>query len=236
MLNFGIVGACGRGASFKAACDALGTVCIKAICDINEEELGAAAERLGAEQTFADYDKMLADCKLDAVIIGTPMQLHVPMAIPALERGISVLSEVTAGVSIEECQDLVRACKKSNGVYMMAENYTYMRPNAIVREIVRSGKLGTPYYAEGEYIHELKAHNEKTPWRRTWQTGLAGVTYCTHSLGPILQWMEGDRVERVCCAGGGHHFTDPRGNHYENDESTVMLCQMRSGGLVKIRV
>jgi len=65
---------------------------------------------------------------------------------------------------------------------------------------------------------------------------VAGITYGTHSLGPLLTWLPGDRVVRVCCAGAGHHYQDPRGDHYENDESTVMLCQLRSGGLLKISV
>jgi len=74
---------------------------------------------------------------------------------------------------------------------MMAENYTYMLPNVIVKELVRRGLFGSVYYAEGEYIHELKGLNEITTWRRKWQTGIDGVTYGTHSLGPILQWMAG---------------------------------------------
>ena len=48
--------------------------------------------------------------------------------------------------------------------------------------------------------------------------------------------MPGDRVVSVCCAGSGHHYLDPRGDAYENDDSTLMLCRMRSGRLVKIRV
>jgi predicted dehydrogenase len=179
---------------------------------------------------------MLAHAELDAVIVGTPMQFHVPQAVAALERNLHVLSEVTAGVSVEECRRLAEACKQSRGLYMMAENYTYSRPNAIVRELVRRGLFGTPYYAEGEYLHELKKMNEATPWRRRWQTGVNGVTYGTHSLGPILQWMPGDRVTAVCCAGSGHHYRDPRGVEYENEDACVMLCRMASGGLVKIRV
>ena len=46
--------------------------------------------------------------------------------------------------------------------------------------------------------------------------------------------MPGDRVVRVSCAGSGHHYIDSRGDEYE--DSCVMLCQMRSGGLVKVRV
>lgn len=235
-IRLAIVGACGRGASFRAACEALDCVEISAVCDINEEQLAEAAQRLGAAESYADLDEMLDRNRPDALIIGTPMHLHVPMAVAALERGVSVLSEVPAAVSLEEARVLVEACSRSSAVYMMAENYTYMRPNAIVREMVRRGEFGTPYFGEGEYIHELKGLNEITVWRRTWQTGIAGITYGTHSLGPLLQWMPGDRVERVCCAGSGHHYRDPRGDLYENDDATIMLGQMRSGGLVKIRV
>jgi predicted dehydrogenase len=235
-LNLGIVGACGRGASFKAACDALPQVAIHAVCDTNADALSAARERLSAREQYTDYETMLAQSSIDAVIIGTPMHWHVPMAIAALERGKHVLSEVTAGVSVDECRALVAAVNASRGLYMMAENYTYMRPNVMVREMVRRGLFGTPFYGEGEYLHELKELNEITVWRRTWQTGVNGVTYGTHSLGPILQWMPGDRVVAVSCAGSGHHYRDPRGAEYENEDSCVMLCKMASGGLVKIRV
>jgi len=241
-IHLGIVGACGRGGSFKRATDALEVVRVHAVCDTNTADLHEAALRLGASEEYSAYETMLERSDLDAVIIGTPMPLHVPQSTAALEKGLHVLSEVPAGVSIEECRELVLACRRSKGIYMMAENYTYIRSNVVVREIVRQGLMGAPYYAEGEYIHELKGLNEITRWRRRWQTGIDGITYPTHSLGPVLQWFSDaapggmDRVVRVAAAGSGHHYRDPRGDLYENEDSCVMLCQMKSGGLVKIRV
>jgi predicted dehydrogenase len=235
-IGIGIVGACGRGSSFKTACDALGDVKIRAVCDINEKELAAARERLGADEQYTDYEEMLGKANLDAVIIGTPMHLHVPQAIAALKRNLHVLCEVTAGVSLEECKELVLACKASKGIYMMAENYTYTKPNQIIKELVRQGLFGTPYYAEGEYLHEVKNMIEnETPWRRKWQAGRDGITYCTHSLGPILQWMPGDRVTRVCCEGTGVRHTDNTGAPYCQTSST-MLCKTEKDALIKIRV
>jgi predicted dehydrogenase len=143
---------------------------------------------------------------------------------------------VPAGVSIDECRELVDACAQTGGTYMMAENYCYTRPNVMVREIARAGLFGTPYYSVGEYLHELKGLNEITTWRRKWQTGVNGVTYGTHSLGPILQWMPGERVVSVSCAGTGHHYVDPRGDEYENEDSCTMLCRMSDGGLAVVRV
>jgi predicted dehydrogenase len=235
-LNIGIVGACGRGAGFKGACDAVGGVRIHAVCDANAEALPAAATRLGAAERYERLEDMLSASDLDAVIIGTPMHLHVPQSIAALEHGLHVLCEVPAGVSVEECRRLADACNRQKRVYMMAENCTYMQPNVVVRELVRQGLFGTPYYAEGEYLHELKHMNEySTPWRRRWQTGVDGITYGTHSLGPILQWMPGDRVSRVCCEGTGVRHTDHTGKPYCQASST-MLCKTERDALIKIRV
>jgi len=233
-LHVGIVGAAGRGGGFLAGLEA-NEARIQAVCDIQADKLGEAADKLGASEKYTDYEEMIDKSDLDAVVIATPMPLHVPQSILALEHDLHVLSEVPAGVSVEECEALVQACRKSKGIYMMAENYCYFRSNVLVGELIRRGMFGEVYYAEGEYLHELKEHNELTPWRRKWQTGIDGITYGTHSLGPILRWMPDDRITRVCCEGSGHHYKDPRGQEYAQDTS-VMLCKMKSGGLVKIRV
>lgn len=234
-LKIGVVGAAGRGKAFRAPFDAHPATQIHAVCDINASALSEAAANLGAAQTYTDYEAMLDNSGVDAVVIGTPMHLHAQQAIMALERDIHVLCEVTVGVSVEECKAVVAATQRSNAVYMMAENYTYIKSNVLVRELVGRGLFGETYYAEGEYIHELKNLNEITKWRRRWQTGIDGITYPTHSLGPILQWMD-DRVVRVACEGSGHHYRDPRGDIYENQDSCVMLAKTAKGGLIKIRV
>ena len=235
-LKIGIVGACGRGGSFGRVFEVLDSVRVQAVCDIDDAGIAQAAQDLGAAEAYTDYEEMLASSDLDAVLIGTPMPFHVPQAIAALRRGVHVLSEVPAGVTLKECRELVLACQQSDARYMMAENYVYARQNVLVRELGRHGLFGEAYYAEGEYLHELKGLNEITRWRRRWQTGIDGVTYGTHSLGPILQWMPGDRVVSVSCSGSGHHCRDPRGEFFENQDSVVMLCRMQRGGLVKVRV
>jgi len=235
-MNIGIVGAAGRGKSFKTACEACGDVKIHAVCDINEEKLTEAKENLGAKEQYTDYYEMLEKSDIQAVVIGTPMQFHAEQTIAALERDINVLCEVTAGVSVEECKDIVIAAKASKAIYMMAENYCYMKSTATLKELSEKGFLGEIYYAEGEYIHDCTyLADGNTPWRRHWQMGIDGITYCTHSLGPILQCMKGDRVERVCCEAAGKHRKDKNGEHFHR-HSPTMLCKTQNGALIKIRV
>jgi predicted dehydrogenase len=232
-LLFGLVGA-PRGASFIRSLRALPGVHVAALCDTSIETLNAIADQHAIEHRYTAYEAMLAS-DLDAVVVASPMPFHAPQSVMALQAGKHVLSEVPAAVDLEQCWRLVEAARTSGRQYMMAENYCYMKPNVLVRELARHGLFGDLYYGEGEYIHELKGLNERTPWRRRWQTGQAGNTYPTHSLGPLLQWFQ-DRVSHVACFGSGHHYRDPRGAAYENDDTTSMACRLARGGLVNLRL
>ena len=170
-IRFGVIGAAGRGSGFIPTLLAHPATEVAALCDTRREEVEQHAAELGVGQVFTDTDAMFDAGGVDAVVVGTPMPWHAPQAIAALERDIHVLSEVTAGVSVEECRDLTRAARRSRAVYMMAENYVYTKPNTLVKALVERGFFGELYYAEGAYIHELKQLNETTPWRRRWQTG-----------------------------------------------------------------
>jgi predicted dehydrogenase len=120
---------------------------------------------------------------------------------------------------------------------MMAENSCYRKDVMLVRAMARTGLFGECYFAEGEYLHDVK-HLHHLPdgrpsWRATWQVGKRGITYGTHSLGPALEFFGPQaRVTHVSCLGTGRH-TDPEHPH---DDTAIMLCQLNVGGLIKVRV
>lgn len=125
------------------------------------------------------------------------MQLHVPHSLEALEAGKHVLSEVTAGVSLEQCRDLVTGVEaaRSLGVrYMLGENSCFSPQTILIKNLVNEGLFGEIYFAEGEYVHDIKSihysEDGSPTWRTVWQVGVNGCTYGTHSLGPILDWFE----------------------------------------------
>jgi predicted dehydrogenase len=235
-LNLGIVGICGRAGAFVSAINKNDYAYISAVCDVNKEALEKITDIPTETKKFTDYNEMLEKTDIDAVIIGTPMHLHVPQAIAALSKNISVFSEVTAGVSLKECRDLVEACNRSKARYFMGENANYKKSYMIVKAIVKSGLLGEVYYAEGEYLHNVKDLADTTEWRRIWQFGINGITYGTHSFGPILSWFEGDRVIKVSCQGSGHHYTDSKNRLFEQEDTTVMLAKTAMGRLIKVRM
>ena len=74
---------------------------VAALCDINESLLERESKKWHIPHTYRVFEDMLMS-DIDAVVISTPMQLHVPQAMLALRAGKHVMSEVTAGVTLEE--------------------------------------------------------------------------------------------------------------------------------------
>lgn len=231
MLKVGIAG--GRGLSTMMGFQSIEGVEVAALCDLNEELLKEKSKEYSIPKTYRVFDDML-ESDIDAVVIATPIQCHVPQAIAALEAGKHVLSEVTAGVTMDELWWLKEAVEKSGKTYMYAENYCYMPFCQQIREMMRQGLFGEVYYGEGEYLHAVRSlltyPNGKKSWRSYWQLGKRGAFYPTHSLGPVMQWFEGDRVQSVSCFSSGHH------SDLRQDDTTVTMCQLHSGKLVKLRV
>lgn len=119
-LRIGVLGAgqIAQAAHFES-CTKAANADLYAICDVAEDLRERMAITHGAEKTYGDYDKMLADPDLDAVIIATADAFHVPASLRALQAGKHVLCEKPVGVTIEECLELKAAVDKSGKVFQV---------------------------------------------------------------------------------------------------------------------
>jgi predicted dehydrogenase len=109
LLKVGVLG-CGpiaQAAHLESASKARNAE-LYAICDVAEDLLQRMACTYQPRKTFLNYDAMLADPELDAVIVATSDAFHVPAAIAALKAGKHVLCEKPIGVSVEEVEELRR--------------------------------------------------------------------------------------------------------------------------------
>jgi predicted dehydrogenase len=155
---------------------------VVAVCERDDRRREEAAKVLGAAD-YRDLEPFL-DHAMDAVILVNDFDQHAPVAIQALDRGLSVLSETAACRTLAEGVALVEAAERSSGVYMFAENYPYMPLTREMRRRYAAGDIGEVRYAEAEYLDEpadLAGVNDRAHWRaRT-----PATYYCTHSLAPV---------------------------------------------------
>ena len=196
--NVGIVGL-SRGRGFVNVFSAHPRVEVTAVCDVDEEKLSQTGQafNLPESRQFTSFDDFL-DAPMDIVMIATPIRFHAEQTIRSVESGRHVLCEQTAAYTLEECEAIVEAVKRTGMTYMMAENYCYFHYIREWKKRIEAGKLGKIFYAEGEYIHEiihLLVDPETGQYR--WRHERPPIWYCAHTLGPILMLMD-DRIVSAC--------------------------------------
>jgi predicted dehydrogenase len=114
LLRVGVLGAgpIAQAAHFES-CSKARNAELFAICDVADDLRERMAVAHGAVRTYNDYDRMLADPEVEAVIIATADAFHVEASKRALAAGKHVLCEKPLGVAVEEVEDLGRAVKAS---------------------------------------------------------------------------------------------------------------------------
>lgn len=198
--KMGLVGLGGSGRS--AAYMRHPQVEVTAVCDPDPEVLEHVGNELGIRDRdrFETFDEFL-NADTDVVMIGSPVPFHARQTIDSLESGKHVLCEVTAASTVEDCYRIVEAVERTGNIYMMAENTVYFHFWKEWRRLAQSGKLGTIFYAECEYVHEIRNRIVDPASGQTyWRDGRPPLHYCSHSLGPILAMMD-DRIVRATGTG-----------------------------------
>jgi len=89
---------------------------LAAVCDADEELANRFGRFYDAKHIYLDYDQMLANQHVEAVIIGISDAFHVPAALKALAAGKHVLCEKPIGIAVEEVEELAAAVRKSGRV------------------------------------------------------------------------------------------------------------------------
>jgi predicted dehydrogenase len=137
-LRVGVLGAgpIAQAAHFEA-CRKAKNAELYAICEVAEDLLERMSAIQAPRKAYADYDAMLADPNVDAVIVAIADQFHVPMALEALEAGKHVLVEKPMGVTVEECEQLKERAEATGLVVQVGTEKRFDEGIAFAHDFVR---------------------------------------------------------------------------------------------------
>ncbi len=229
-IRIGVLGS-RRGLAFAQAAAVLPDAEVVALCGRDSMRLAAMSQKFGIPKTYTDFDEMLADRTVDAVIVANYADQHVGPCCQALAAGKAVLSEVPAFVTIAEAVELIEAVEKSGRTYMFGENFCYFAFVQEMRRLYESGQLGELTFAEGEYIHFSRDVVHKLidlSIELHWRTWMYPTFYITHSIGPLLR-ISGLRPTAVMAATG--RLADGAGGFRQ--APAIELVRLENGALIK---
>lgn len=209
-VRVGFVGLGSRGRGLMKKAIRISGTKVVGICDLNQEcielALAGAAEFGEKPKVYEKYTDMLADPKIDAVLVTTSWSSHITLACMAMEAGKAVAMEVGPAMSIQECYKLVEVQEKTGVKFMFLENTCYNRNNLLFLNMLREGIFGEIIHASGCYQHcvtdivykEYKAFNDGVPGNeRIINRMMRNMEpYPTHDVGPISKALNINRGNR----------------------------------------
>ena len=187
------------------------------VFDIDSKKLTEAEQN--GYQTYRSFDEVLADDKVDVLLLTVPNDWHKPYAVQALNAGKNVISEKPVTLSSADLQEMIDASEKSGKLFTVHQNRRWDEDFLTMKKIYDEGLLGEVFSIESR-VHGSRGI--PGDWRgHKAQGGGMMLDWGVHILDQMLQ-MVNEKITKVYAH--MHHITN-----YEVDDGFRMILTFESG-------
>jgi predicted dehydrogenase len=195
----------------------------------------ASAENYRAAYGFAraasDWAQLVADPRVQAVVIASPQSTHRDIAQAALALGKPVFCEKPLGASLADARAMLAAANAAGVPHMIGFNYVRTPATQFARQMIATGAIGDITWFRGEHTEDFLA-NPALP--ATWRTQDA-ANGCLGDLAPhmvncALALM--GPITGLSAVGETVHATRPSPagpQAVTNDDHAQLMCRFASG-------
>ena len=228
ILNIAVVGCSGMAKLHMKGVAENEHARLYAICGTDEESLKLRASEFGVERTTTDYNELVSDPEIDAVVLVTPDGLHLEMTEKFLKAGKAVLCEKPMALTVEECEEMMRVESETGGKLMIGQICRVNPRFAKMKEIIDSGRIGELMFVESEYAHNYTNARGFADWRVDPKRHPFIGGGC-HAV-DLLRWLAGDPTEVTA------YSTKKSLLDWPVDDNTIAIMKFPNGVIGKVFV
>lgn len=171
-----------------------------ALCDPHEETLANAAKELEIEQTYTDYRRLLADERVDAVIVVTPTVYHHEIVVAAAKMGKHILCEKPMAMNEQEALEMHRAAEASKVILQIGFMRRFDASFRFAKQEIDRGAIGDVVLVKS------LTHGPSTP--QPWMYDIAKsngplAEVSSHDI-DALHWYAGSYISEVYAIAGNY--------------------------------
>jgi predicted dehydrogenase len=126
---------------------------VKSICDSDIDRLARQARRYPNVEATADFQALLDDPGIQAVLLATPITTHYELSRRCLEAGKHVFVEKPLASTAEECRELARLAAERGLCLMPGHTFVYSPPVVKMKQLLDSGELGDIYFGSATRVN-----------------------------------------------------------------------------------
>jgi len=126
---------------------------VKWVCDIDRVRIAHMKQMFPGVDTTQDFDVLVNDPEIDAILIATPIHLHHEMGKKSLLAGKHTMIEKPMASSAKECLEFLELSTRNRLVLMVGHTFIYSSPVRRIKEIIDSGDIGTVQYISSRRLN-----------------------------------------------------------------------------------
>ncbi|KHQ51892.1 Gfo/Idh/MocA family protein [Mameliella alba] len=232
-IGIGIVGGGYMGKAHSAAFAAVGTVFetglkprLVAIAGSTPESGARYAEAYGFDRAARDWQALVEDPEVEAVVIASPQSTHREIAEAAFALGKPVLCEKPLGLSLEEARAMLAAAERAGVAHMVAYNYSRTPATGFARQLIAGGDLGRVHHLRIEHTEDFHLTSILPPWRSQGAANGCLGDLAPHPINAALAL--GGKISEVSAV-IETVFPERNGVTVTNDDQVLMTLRFENG-------
>ena len=150
-----------------------------------------------------DLERVIKETEADRAIITSPDYTHAELIVRSLDAGVDVVVEKPLTINAEGTRQIADAVQRSGRQVILTHNYRYSPRNSGLKELIKSGAIGTPLSVTFEWVLDT-AHG--ADYFRRWHRDKANsggllIHKASHHF-DLVNWWLADTPTQVYARGG----------------------------------
>lgn len=228
MVNVGIIGAGRIGkVHTKSISTKVNGAKVVAISDpyLNDDARTWGAE-YGVEKFFTDYNDILNDPEVDAIVICSPTTTHAEISLAAIKAGKHILCEKPISQDLDEINTVREALKGTNLKYQVGFNRRFDHNFMAVKEVIKSGQIGDVHY-----VKITSRDPQAPPAEYVKSSGGMFMDMSVHDF-DMAAFLTGSEVTEIYAVGA--NLVDPAIGEAGDIDTAIVTLKMANGTMVVI--
>jgi predicted dehydrogenase len=198
---------------------------ILGVADIDPHRLKQVAQRFGVEHCYKDFNQLLANPYVDAVVVSVPDEFHASIAKTVLEAEKHLVLDKPLADSLEEGFQLIELHRTSSRLAMVAFHLRWHRLLQRAKELIRRGSLGRLKMIRSTYTSEFLHPPNEQRWRAYLERGGGMLFRCAPHHVDLWRFFCECEVDAVYAV---------RAPKAANDDSVTITARMANEVLTSV--
>jgi predicted dehydrogenase len=202
-----------------------------AIADPQPDRIQAFMAQAGVSvRAYPDYETLLRQDDVDAVIVASPNSMHAEQTVAAAQAGKHIYCEKPMALNLDDCKKMAAAVKQAGVKFLIGYHRRFNPLVQHAKKLAADGYLGELFHVESDYLHHVPGDWDIWSWIGKPEIGGSLFHAGSGHNVDLIRFFGGEIVEVAC-------FKDiylPRATQVETEDTAIAIFRFENGMLGKV--